>query len=103
MLFPELQRGRVHEVLQELGRAIQGWLLAQLISMTAMGIMIYIGLTIIGVELALVLAFLAFLLEFIPIVGPWLAFAPAALIALTGGGSQVLWVALLESVLHLAR
>lgn len=101
MLFPPPRQGRVHEVLQELGRAIQGWLLVQLISMTIMGIMIYIGLTIIGVELALVLAFLAFLLEFIPIVGPWLAFAPAALIALTGGGSQLLWVALLYFVANI--
>ena len=95
MLFPQPRRPRVREVLQELGRAIQGWLLVQLISMTVIGIMIYIGLTLIGVKLALVLAILAFLFEFIPIIGPWLAFAPAAVIALTGGGTQVLWVALL--------
>jgi predicted PurR-regulated permease PerM len=94
MLFPKSRHDRVHYVLAELGRTVQGWLLVQLLSMFAMGVMIWLGLTLIGVQLALVLAIIAFLLEFIPFIRPWLAFAPAALIALaSGSASNLLWVA----------
>lgn len=94
-LFPRDRTERVREVLRKLGGAIRAWLVVQLISMTVVGVVVFVGLTLIGVQPALVLALLAFLLEFIPFLGPWLAFIPAALIALSMGGTTVLWVALL--------
>ena len=95
MLFPRHRRDRVQEALTELGRTIQGWLLVQLISMTVVGVLVGLGLSLLGMRFALALALLAFLLEFIPYIGPWLAFAPAALVALSMGGSMIVWVALL--------
>lgn len=91
-LFPAPHQTRAREVLDEVGRTVQGWLLGQLFSMVVIGVITGVGLWIIGIPLALILGIIAGLSEFVPIVGPFLGFIPAALLALTQGTSQVLWV-----------
>lgn len=58
-----------------------GWMRGQLALMIIVGLMSYIGLSFLGVEFAIPLAFLAGLLEIIINVGPTLAMIPAVLIA----------------------
>lgn len=65
-----------------LGHYIRGT--ASVAAVDALGI--YIGLVIIGVPLALPLAFLVFLLSFIPLVGATVAGVLAALVALVSNG-----------------
>lgn len=60
---------------------VGSWLRGQLILSMIIGLMVYIGLLILGVNYALVLALLAGLLEFIPYIGPILAAIPAILLA----------------------
>lgn len=59
------------------------WLRGQIILSIFVGVLYYIGLTILGVEFALPLAILGALLEIIPIIGPIIAAIPAVLIGLT--------------------
>jgi predicted PurR-regulated permease PerM len=54
-----------------------------------MGSFVYLGLTIIGVKYALLLAVLAAIFELIPVFGPTLAAVPAVLIGLVNGGLGV--------------
>lgn len=61
----------------KIGRWMQGQLLLGLI----VGVLVYLGLTILGVEYALLLAIIAALFELIPLFGPILAAIPAVLIA----------------------
>ncbi len=82
LLFPAFYRQRVHEILDHCEAAIVGWMTATLINMSAIAIVSYLGLLILGVPLALVNALLAGLLEFIPNVGPALSIIPPALVAL---------------------
>lgn len=91
-LVPPAYRDRGVEVLNELGRALQGWLLGQLTAMVAIGLLTGLALWILGVPLAFVLGVLAGLFEFVPIVGPIIGFLPAILLASTQGLTQVLWV-----------
>jgi len=56
-----------------------GWIRAQLILMSLIGVLVYLGLTILGIEFALPLAILAGLLEIIPNFGPTMAAVPAIL------------------------
>jgi predicted PurR-regulated permease PerM len=81
-----------------IGRRLRHYLLAELAGMTAIGVLVYIGLTLLGMPYAFVLATLAFGFEILPILGPWLAFIPALLIALTEGWQTTILV----SVLYLA-
>ena len=94
-LFPEERRSRIREVLDTTGRALWLWLLAQLVSMTIIGILTWVGLKLLGVRMALLLGLIAGVLEFIPFFGPFLAAIPAVLVALLQGPMQALYVLLL--------
>jgi predicted PurR-regulated permease PerM len=90
-LFPKPQQARAREVLGYLARTLRGWVLGQLVAMVMVGTLTAVGLWLIGVPLALVLGLIAGLVEFIPILGPTIAFVPAALLALTVGVDALLW------------
>jgi predicted PurR-regulated permease PerM len=84
-LVPPRRRARWREVLQRVAATLQWWLLGRLISMTAIGLLTGIGLSLLKVPLAFVLALLAALLSFIPNVGPVLSALPAIVLALVQG------------------
>jgi len=65
----------------KIGRWMQGQLILGLI----IGILTYLGLTVLGVQYALILAVLAAIFELIPIFGPILASIPAILVAFVSG------------------
>ncbi|ODN71998.1 AI-2E family transporter [Methylobrevis pamukkalensis] len=69
------------DVLHKATSTLKGWLVAQLMSMTVVGVLTGLGLWLIGVPLAPILGLIAALLAFIPNIGPLLAAAPAVLLA----------------------
>lgn len=91
-LFPEKRRPQLREALTTTSRALWWWLLTQFISMTIIGVLVWVGLALLGTPLPLMLGLIAGLLEFIPIVGPFLAAIPAVLVAFTKGSTHVLLV-----------
>lgn len=62
------------------------WMQGQLLLAVIVGILVYLGLLIINVPNALLLAFLAAVFEIIPLFGPILASIPAIAIAFVTGG-----------------
>ena len=62
------------------------WMQGQIILALIVGVLLYLGLTILGVPYALLLAVLAALFELIPIFGQFIAAVPAVLIAFGAGG-----------------
>lgn len=80
-MVPPTARSQVTEALDNSGRALRKWLLGQLAAMAAVGILTGIGLWFIGVPLAIPLAVLAALLDFVPVIGPIVASIPGILIA----------------------
>jgi len=74
----------------KMGRWLQGQLLLGLV----MGLVVYVGLSLMGVKYALIFALLAAVLEIVPIVGPVLAAIPAVFLAFLQGPSLGLWVVL---------
>lgn len=62
---------------------VGGWVRGELFLMTIIGIMSYIGLTVLGIPYALPLAILAGLLEAVPGIGPIISAIPAILLGLT--------------------
>lgn len=64
-------------------KQVGGWVRGELILMAIIGIMTYIGLSLLGVPYAIPLAVLAGLLEAVPNLGPTLAAIPALIIGLT--------------------
>lgn len=94
-LFPVPRRERIREVLLEIGRSLQWWLVGILLSMTLIGVVTGTGLWLLGVHFPLALALLAALLAFVPYIGPVLSAIPALLVSAGQGTEYVLYVALL--------
>lgn len=102
-LLPLQRRARGRAVLQELGDTLSLWLRGKMLSMAVVGVATAIGLTILGVPLALALGLVAGLLDFIPYIGPILAGIPAVLVAFSQGPSLALYVILLFVALQLLQ
>ena len=94
-LVPIPGRDRARDVLGKIGSTLRWWLFGRLISMTVIGVLTGIGLSLLGVPLAVALALLAALLSFIPNVGPILALLPAVLLGFMDSPTRALYVALL--------
>jgi predicted PurR-regulated permease PerM len=80
---PISQRGWVSTVLEILQRVVGGYIRGQIIMSTCMGVMQFIGMTILGVPYAPLIGVLAFVLEFIPDIGTIITGFVAVVIALT--------------------
>lgn len=99
-LLPPVRRPQVGRALDDAGRALRKWLVAQIIIMIAVGLMSGVGLVILGVPLSLSLGLLAGLLEFVPVVGPILSAIPGVLLAFAVGPETALYVAILYVVVQ---
>ncbi|MFZ1701157.1 MAG: AI-2E family transporter [Pyrinomonadaceae bacterium] len=80
-LFPLAHRDRAAQVLNSIYDTLRWWLIGKAGSMIFIGVITWIGLSIIGVPLALTLGLIAGLLSFIPNFGPILSAIPALLLA----------------------
>ncbi|HEV2128508.1 MAG TPA: AI-2E family transporter [Thermomicrobiales bacterium] len=92
-LFPPEHQRRANDVMDAIGETMGGYVRATAINGVIIGVMTYIGLLVIGVEYTLILAVLAGLGEFLPVVGPILAAIPAIAIALLESPQQAVVVA----------
>jgi len=81
--------GHMRETREGLSRAIGGFIRAQYILMTMVGIISIIGLLILRSDFALLLGLLFAALDFLPIVGPAIVIIPWALISLIVGDIQM--------------
>ncbi|MES3024933.1 MAG: AI-2E family transporter [Pseudomonadota bacterium] len=94
-LVPKARRERARAVLAATGRTLAKWLIGKACSMVLVGTLSAVGLTMLGVPLALILGIIAGLLEFIPYLGPLMAGVPAALIAYSVSPALALYTFLL--------
>ncbi len=90
--FPIEKRKRVSEVLDTIYHTLRWWLIGKAGSMIFIGVLTWIGLSIIGVPLALTLGLIAGLLSFIPNFGPILSAIPALLLAFIDSPISALYV-----------
>ncbi len=80
-LFPKKYHTYLIHKGNEVETKITEWVHGQVMLFLIVGGIAYVGLTILGIEYALTLALIAGLAEFIPYVGPAIAFASAAPVA----------------------
>jgi predicted PurR-regulated permease PerM len=99
-LFPAGRRQRVREILREVYETLQRWFLGQLASMTIIGVLSTVALSLIGIPFALLLGILSGLVSFIPFVGPAISVIPPILLALLGDPIDALWVVLAYVVIQ---
>jgi predicted PurR-regulated permease PerM len=91
-LFPAGHRQRVREILGDVYETLQRWFLGQLTSMTIIGVLSTMALSLIGIPFALLLGIFSGLISFIPFVGPAISVIPPVLLALVGDPIDALWI-----------
>ena len=79
---PSEYQTKVNYTISRMQVKITSWFKGQMILSFLVALLVYVGLTILGVDYALILALLAFFGEFIPYIGPFLAAIPAIVISL---------------------
>jgi predicted PurR-regulated permease PerM len=87
-LAPAHHRGRATIIVDRISETLERWLIAQIITMTAVFLVTWMGLSIIGIQSAFILGMQAGLLTFIPTVGALIGGLIVVLASLASG-----WVA----------
>lgn len=99
-LAPAEYHVRIGNAVSKVQARLGKWLLGQLSLMFSIFLFTYIGLSLLGVKYALVLALFAGLLEIVPFIGPILSAVPAVLVALLQSPLTALLVVVLYTVVQ---
>ena len=87
-MAPARHRGRAVAIIDRIGETLERWLIAQIITMVAVFLVTWIGLSVIGIQSSFILGIQAGLLAFIPTIGAILGGLIVILASLASG-----WVA----------
>lgn len=102
-IAPEKHQPYIMQLINRMQKKIGLWLRGQLILSLVIFVLTYTGLSILGVEYALVLALIAGLTEFVPYLGPILGAIPAVFLAFTQSPTLALFVAGLYYIIQLVE
>lgn len=91
-LFPPERHPAITDLIEDLGTAMGGYIRGTVIDGVIVAGIIYIGLRAIGIDYPLVLSLLSGILEFIPVLGPFIAGIAMGLVALSQSPGQALIV-----------
>jgi predicted PurR-regulated permease PerM len=80
--FGKVKGEKYFAITKKLEEQIGNWVRGEMLLMVSLGVMSYIGYTLLGLPYTLALGLMAGLLELVPNIGPTLAFIPAALVGL---------------------
>jgi predicted PurR-regulated permease PerM len=89
IVTPRSQQSYVLGLWRRAQEKIGLWMQGQLLLGVIIGVLVFLGLTILGVKHALILAVIAAMFEIIPVFGPILAAIPAVTIAFVDGGATL--------------
>ena len=99
-LIPDEHQQYFSGLLERIEIKIGAWLRGQLLLMSIIGILTFIGLYFLGVKYALILALIAAILEIVPYAGPIVSAVPAVILAFSQSPALVFLVVLLYIVIQ---
>lgn len=100
-LVPPRHRDRASQISDELGTQLGRWMAGQALDMAIVAVLAGVGLWLLGVPLALLLALIAGLTNIVPIIGPVFSGGIAALFSLSQGLDTAIYVALLFTAIQM--
>jgi predicted PurR-regulated permease PerM len=99
-LVPKGHQDKFNRAIGACGHALEQWLRAQFAAMVAVGVLTGLGAWLIGLPAPLAIGVIAGILEFFPIIGPWLGAVPVLLLAIGQGMQTIVLAALLLLVIQ---
>ena len=100
-MLPPSGRKHTRNVIFMVNQVVGSYVRAQLLSATIVGLLVFVGLSILGIEFAATLGLVAGLFGLIPIIGPLLGAVPGLLVALASAPEKVIGVALVYVAVQL--
>jgi predicted PurR-regulated permease PerM len=91
---PRDRRLAFRRLFELLALRLRGWVKGTLMAMVAVGALMTLALTIIGAPYALMIGVFAGVVEFVPLVGPWVGGAVAVALTFLDDPGKALWVVL---------
>ncbi len=92
LLAPMGQRESIRDLISAMETKVGAYIAGQGILMLVVGSMALVAYWLIGLPYVLVLAFVAGVMEAVPLIGPLIGAVPAALVALSLGPDKLIWV-----------
>jgi predicted PurR-regulated permease PerM len=89
-IIPHDKRAQIDEVLSDIDETIGEYIRGQITVSFLVGICLFIGYSIIGLDYAAILAIVAMFTNFIPYLGPFIAVVPALVVAITMSPGMIL-------------
>lgn len=102
-LLPPRMREDTHQVMKEADKQISAYIQGQILVSMCIGTMVFIGFLIIGMDYALLLGVLAMITSVVPYLGPIIAIAPAAVIAIVTSPFMLAKLAIVWTVVQLVE
>lgn len=93
--WPEKSKAKAIHIFKRMSLKMSLWARGQIILSGAIGLLTFIGLSLLSIDYALTLALIAAFTELLPVVGPFIGAVPAMIIAFSVSPTLVLWVILL--------
>jgi len=93
-LFPPKLRNEVNQILMNMDVQVGSYIRGQIIVATCIGILLFIGYSIIGLDYAITLAIIAAVTSVVPYLGPTIAISPAIIIAIVHSPFMLLKLAI---------
>lgn len=99
-IIPEKHKDSGEEILMDVDKTLSTYIIGQAIVALTIGVLMYIGYLILGLDYALILALFALITAFIPILGAFIGIIPALLVGLTVSPLMALKVLILMIVVQ---
>jgi predicted PurR-regulated permease PerM len=100
LLVKPSYRARMRSVMDEMGSILRLWFVGLLIRIILMTLWVWLALYLVGLPGPLVLGLQAGLSNFIPYLGPIVAAAPIALVAMPLGASVLIWALVIYTIIQ---
>ncbi|WP_251519431.1 MULTISPECIES: lipoteichoic acid biosynthesis protein CozEa [Staphylococcus] len=88
----------VVNLLKDLDFTLRSYIQGQVTVSLILGVILFIGYSIVGLKYTLLLVLFACVANMIPFLGPWLAFTPAAIIAIIQSPATFIWVCVITLI-----
>lgn len=96
--FSGERREWVKKTLSEIDGVLRSYIQGQLQISFLLALIMFVGYLMMGLEYSLLLVIFAFFMNMIPFIGPWIAFAPAVVVAVIQDPVLVIWVSVVTLV-----
>ena len=98
--FPDEYKDEASSIVSSMGATLGTYIQGQLLVSLFVGVMMFIGYTVLGIEFALLLALVALVTNLIPYVGPFIGAVPGLIVALTHGPGKLVKVLVLVIIVQ---